>query len=144
MVNLHVQHLFFVFVHFFAVVLHDNVTHYSSSEKMRNASGHQGRLRGTRKNREHAVFFLAPISFKQAILVSNLHVQHLFFVFVHFFAIVLHDNVTHYSSGEKMRNASGHQGRLRGARKNREPKFETLKNYKKIWKNAMTEIFSHR
>ena len=65
-------------MHFFAAVLHDNVTHYSCGEKMRNASGHQGRVRsrrlevtGARKNREHAVFFLAPISTKQAILVST-------------------------------------------------------------------------
>ena len=45
---------------------------------MRNACGHQGRLRsrhlevtGARKNKEHAMFFLVPITSKQATLVST-------------------------------------------------------------------------
>ena len=72
--NWHLQH---TFVHFFAIVLH-NVTLYNSGEKMRNARGHQSRLHnrrlevtGARKNREHAVFFLVPITSKQATLVST-------------------------------------------------------------------------
>ena len=46
--------------------------------KMRNACGHQCKLpsrrlevTGARKNREHAVFFLVPITSKQATLVST-------------------------------------------------------------------------
>ena len=45
---------------------------------MRNACGHQCRLpsrrlevTGARKNREHAMFFLVPITSKQATLVST-------------------------------------------------------------------------